>query len=72
VGALLLGMLGLFMSLCGGGFTLMSFTEAHSTGLLVLTVPSLLLGIGLIWLCARILRRVPQEPDRPSGGDGPV
>jgi len=66
VGALLLGLLGLFMSLCGGGFTVMGFGlgEEGSSGVLALAVPSLLLGLGLIWLCVRILRRVPPEPDQ--------
>ena len=57
VGALVLGLLGLFMSLCGGGVALMGFTDRTAASLLVLSLPSLLFGLGLIWRCVRILRR---------------
>lgn len=61
--ALLLGIVGLLMSLCGGGFSLMSMGDSGAAGILAMSVPSVFLGIGLIWLCVRILRRVPNEPD---------
>jgi hypothetical protein len=63
VGTLLIGMLGLFMSLCGGGLTVLSLSASGADGLLAITIPSLLLGVGLIWLCVRTLRRMPPEPD---------
>jgi hypothetical protein len=64
VGALLLGMIGLLMSLCGGGFTLMSLGQPQSVSFVAISVPAFLLGLGFIWLCVRILRRVPTEPDK--------
>jgi hypothetical protein len=63
-GALLLGLVGLLMSLCGGGVSLMSLGQSGAAGVLVISIPSLLLGIGFIWLCIRILGRVPSEPDK--------
>jgi hypothetical protein len=71
VGALILGILGLFMSLCGGGFTVMGLSEPGSAGLLVITIPSLLFGMALIWLCVRMLSRVPREPEPPAATDDP-
>jgi hypothetical protein len=64
VGALLLGLVGLFMSLCGGGFSLMAVTNSGALAILPIAVPSLLGGISLIWGCVRILSRVTDEPDR--------
>ena len=62
--ALLLGIVGLLMSLCGGGVSLMSLGDSGAASILVMSVPSLLLGIGLIWLCVRILRRIPTDPEK--------
>ncbi len=61
--ALTLGLVGLLMSLCGGGFSLMSLTAPGAGGVLVIAVPSLLLGIGLILACVRLLNRSDGKSD---------
>ena len=61
VGALVLGMIGLFMSLCGGGFLVMSLATQGAGGIAVIAVPSMLLGGFIIWLCVKILRSMPDE-----------
>lgn len=59
VSALLLGLIGLGMSLCGGGVMIM--TAASPGGeigyVLPIAVPSLIFGILFAWLSVRILRK---------------
>jgi hypothetical protein len=50
------GLAGLFMTACGGFFTvagLGSLRDPYSGGILMLAVPSLLAGLGVIWLVGR-------------------
>ncbi len=61
VAALLLGLIGLLMSLCGGGFLL---TTRPDMGIAVIAVPSVLAGLLLIWGCAALLRRAARWKDR--------
>jgi hypothetical protein len=59
----LVGLVGLGMSLCGGFFTLAGLAdlghhaghpgEFGMAGFLIMSVPSLLVGLGLVWLAAR-------------------
>lgn len=75
---MLLGSMGLIMSACGGIFTLASlFHGSNGIGFLAISLPSLVVGPGLVW-CAvafmRILRTprsnaseaAPQDPPPPS------
>jgi hypothetical protein len=56
IALMLAGAAGLVMSLCGGAFTLAAFSTSEMIGALVISVPSLLLGLGLLWLAVRKLR----------------
>ena len=65
VAALLMGLVGLLMSLCGGGF-LLTFGR-QDPGTTVLEISAALIGLGLLWGAARLLlkaaRRKPTEFD---------
>lgn len=56
--------------LCGGVFTVMALPElfsqqaGYSIAMLVVSLPSLLIGGGLAWLCVRKLRQMGR--DRPG------
>lgn len=52
-----LGLTGLLASLCGGFFTLSFLSGSMSLELLIISVPSLLIGGGIAWACFRGLRR---------------
>ena len=79
IGALLLGLIGLAMSLCGGGFFLGALFE-HSPGpdpyrisIIETTIPFIIAGVLCIVGCVAILRRVSrkrrqQPPDPPQAG----
>ena len=54
--ALLLGLVGLFMSLCGGTFTVMSVSSAGNAGMLLVAVPSAAIGVFLLVVTYRIFR----------------
>ncbi len=54
--ALLLGIVGLFMSLCGGSFTVISMVSAGNMGYLLIAVPSAALGVYLLVITYRIFR----------------
>ena len=61
--ALFLGLMvvvGLLMTLCGGFFTIAGFKE---TGMLLLSVPSLLAGLALIWGAIKLASKL-----SPGGG----
>ena len=51
----MVGLLGLFMTLCGAGFTLSMIGPGNDgwEGLLVLTLPCMLIGIGIVWAVVR-------------------
>jgi hypothetical protein len=54
--ALLLGLVGLFMSLCGGSFTVMSIFSDGNFALLLIAVPSAAAGVFLLVVTYRIFR----------------
>jgi hypothetical protein len=70
VAALLLGLIGLLMSLCGGGFTLMAVLSGdHSAlGILVLSLPSLAAGMSLFWGALKVKDRADTTHDKPDDG----
>jgi hypothetical protein len=46
------GVLGLAMSACGGGVTVMALASgSEAIGALAIALPSLLAGVGLCWVC---------------------
>lgn len=56
------GMLGFgVIGLCGGYFTLLAM-DALGAPLLVLTLPCLLGGFLMVWLCEQMIRRVLNRP----------
>lgn len=61
IAALFFGLVGLGMSLCGGGFLLAALKEDlqrksnEVSGIAAIALPSLLIGIGVVWICWRIL-----------------
>ena len=54
--ALLLGLVGLFMSLCGGTFTVLSVLSPGDMASLLIAVPSAALGVFLLVVTYRIFR----------------
>ena len=65
-GALLLGLIGLFMSLCGGGFVigaLLNFHDRSSGSIAAIAIPCALIGVGLIAASVRLTRRAAEESD---------
>lgn len=65
----LAGIVGLGMSLCGGAFTLAGLipTSDHgefpASGFLIISVPSLLIGLAILTLVVRKVRRMDRQPD---------
>ncbi len=55
IGLLLLGLVGLLMSLCGGIFTLQALSTSEMRSVLLIAIPSLVLGIAGVWFAARRL-----------------
>jgi hypothetical protein len=69
------GLLGLFMTACGGFFTIASLDTGGSSGSYIqgvwaLALPCALLGIGILLLCRRAWRKL-QLPPAPHAGDIP-
>jgi len=69
VGALLLGLIGLLMSLCGGGILILgigSSPKQQIPGMLAITVPFILVGGLCLWGGVVILRKKlgERDPDR--------
>ena len=59
---LLMAVVGLLMSLCGGAFTVSNLGGAMSA-LLVISIPSLVSGIALVWIaCRKLGRRFGKPP----------
>jgi hypothetical protein len=52
-----IGLTGLLASLCGGYFTLSFLVESVSLELLIISLPSLLVGGWIAWICFRGIRR---------------
>ena len=67
VGAIVLSLVaavGLAMSLCGGVFTLTGLSAQGMSGVLMLSVPSLVAGVVLVWFAARkLLARADKPPE---------
>ena len=67
--ALFFGLIGLGMSLCGGGFLFAALTDAiqrrssEYMGYAYIALPALLIGIGITWLCLRILLQESRDKD---------
>ena len=61
VAALLLGLLGLLMSLCGGGFLLNSILEPSVA---IIAAPCFLAGLGLLWGAVKLFRKARGEPSQ--------
>ena len=64
IALLLLAVAGLLMSLCGGIFTFASLTTREMSGVWVISVPSLVIGVLLAWFAFKVLRR---RQGRPPG-----
>jgi hypothetical protein len=66
-GALLLGIVGLLMSVCGGGFLLMSLIEHNLLPMLesigFIALPSLAIGAWFVYKAATIMRRAADRDD---------
>ena len=71
VAALVFGLIGLGMSLCGGGFLLVALIEdfqrksTEVSGVAVIAVPALLIGIALTVVCFRALLKQSQNDPPP-------
>jgi len=69
----IIGLAALLATACGGFFTVISLTEVfggrgtsgYATAFLVISVPSLLVGALVAWLCFRGLRKMAAAP--PAG-----
>jgi hypothetical protein len=66
--ALVLGLVGLLMSVCGGGVMLITISSPGGElgSILAIAVPSLLFGILFVWLSVVILRKKLAGRDRDS------
>jgi hypothetical protein len=69
IALMLAALAGLLMSLCGGVFTISGFGVREMAGVLVISIPSLLLGLAVLWLAGRRLRA---RRGRRPGSEGPV
>jgi len=64
IALLLMALVGLAMSLCGGVFTASSIGNPGMLSLLVFSIPSLLFGLAVLWIACRRLRgRLDRPPE---------
>jgi hypothetical protein len=64
IALLAMAAVGLAMSLCGGIFTFVGLTAQGMSGFLVISVPSLLAGVAVVWFATRkFLARVGKPPE---------
>jgi hypothetical protein len=65
VAALLLGLIGLLMSLCGGGFTLVAVLSGDRgmVGILAISLPSLAFGLSFVWGAMKLKNRADTARD---------
>jgi hypothetical protein len=65
VTALLLGLIGLLMSLCGGGFTLVAVLSGDRgmLGVLAISLPSLAFGLSFVWGAMKLKDRARDKSD---------
>ena len=70
VTALLLGLIGLLMSLCGGGFTLVAVLSGDrgAWGILAISLPSLAFGLSFVWGAMKLKDRADTARDKPDDG----
>jgi hypothetical protein len=61
-----LGLAGLFMSACGGYFTVASLMDKGALGIAAISVPILLVGTGCIWGAVAGIRRATRKPSEPE------
>ena len=54
---------GLAMSLCGGVFTFAGLTTKEMSGVLLISVPSLIAGVALAWFGVRMLLARAKPPE---------
>jgi hypothetical protein len=69
-GALLLGIVGLLMSVCGGGFLLMSLVQLNLQMLLAIAfyaIPSVAIGAWFVYMAVTITRRNVRRDDTDAG-----
>ena len=66
VTALLLGLIGLLMSLCGGGFTLVALLSGDRgmVGILAISLPSLAFGLSFVWGAMKLKDRADTTRDK--------
>lgn len=57
IALLLMALVGLLMSLCGGVFTVVTLDSREMAGIFVISIPSLLAGLAALWIACRKLRR---------------
>ncbi len=64
IALLVVAVVGLAMSLCGGVFTFAGLTAQGMSGFLVISVPSLVAGVAVVWFATRkFLERFAKPPD---------
>lgn len=64
IALLVVAAVGLAMSLCGGVFTFAGLTAQGMSGFLVISVPSLVAGVAVVWFATRrFLERVAKSPE---------
>ena len=70
VAALLLGLIGLLMSLCGGGFTLVAVlsSDRGMLGVLAISLPSLAFGLSFVWGAMKLKNRAETARDKTDVG----
>ncbi len=62
VALLAAAVVGLAMSLCGGVFTFAGLTARGMSGFLMISVPSLIAGVAVVWFA---IRRFPKHVAKP-------
>ncbi len=70
VAALLLGLIGVLMSLCGGGFTLVAVLSGDRgmLGVLAISLPSLAFGLSFVWGAMKLKDRADTTRDKTDDG----
>jgi hypothetical protein len=64
VGALVLGLTGLLMSVCGGGFIVASLGDRNGAmGIIPIAAAALFVGLLLLWGCYALFKRADRDDD---------
>jgi hypothetical protein len=61
--ALLLGLIGLFMSVCGGGFAFTALFRGFTPALALIAIPCAIVGVMLIVASVSLVRRAMNRDD---------